>query len=112
MRQATLATAGFERYSKPTRRAAFLDEMNRVVPWRELCALIEPVYPKAGRGRVPVGLERMLRIYFLQQCWGGRPHGIGCANIGSIHDPKGGPPKWSLSASRSTRPNMSSRSMA
>jgi len=67
MRQATLATAGFERYSKPTRRAAFLDEMNRVVPWRELCALIEPVYPKAGRGRVPVGLERMLRIYFLQQ---------------------------------------------
>ena len=45
MRQATLATAGFERYSKPTRRAAFLAEMNRVVPWRDLCALIEPVYP-------------------------------------------------------------------
>ncbi|HTQ70462.1 MAG TPA: IS5 family transposase, partial [Acidocella sp.] len=67
MRQVTLATVGFERYSKPTRRAAFLDEMNRVVPWRELCALIEPVYPKAGKGRVPVGLERMLRIYFLQQ---------------------------------------------
>ena len=67
MRQATLATAGFERYSKPTRRAAFLAEMDRVVPWRELCALIEPVYPKPGKGRVPVGLERMLRIYFLQQ---------------------------------------------
>jgi IS5 family transposase len=67
MRQATLATAGFERYSKPTRRAAFLAEMDRVVPWRELCALIEPVYPKPGKGRVPIGLERMLRIYFLQQ---------------------------------------------
>jgi len=67
MRQVTLATVGFERYSKPTQRAAFLDEMNRVVPWRELCALIEPVYPQAGKGRTPVGLERMLRIYFLQQ---------------------------------------------
>jgi IS5 family transposase len=67
MRQVTLATVGFERYSKPTRRAAFLEEMNRVVPWRELCALIDPVYPKAGKGRAPVGLERMLRIYFLQQ---------------------------------------------
>lgn len=67
MRQATLATAGFERYSKPTRRAAFLAEMERVVPWRELCALIAPVYPRPGKGRPAVGLERMLRIYFLQQ---------------------------------------------
>ncbi len=67
MRQATLANAGFERYGKTTRRAAFLAEMERVVPWRELCALIEPVYPKPGNGRPPVGLERMLRIYFLQQ---------------------------------------------
>src|SRR5262245_52001346 len=40
--------------------------MDRVVPWRELCARIEPVYPKAGNGRPPVGVERMLRIYFLQ----------------------------------------------
>ncbi len=40
--------------------------MDRVVPWRELCARIEPVYPKAGNGRPPVGLERMLRMYFLQ----------------------------------------------
>ena len=67
MRQATLATAGFDRYSKPTRRALFLAEMDRVVPWRQPCALIEPVYPKPGKGRSPVGLERMLRIYFLQQ---------------------------------------------
>jgi IS5 family transposase len=66
MRQLTLATASFERYGKLTRRAAFLAEMERVVPWRELCALIAPVYPQPGRGRPPIGLERMLRIYFLQ----------------------------------------------
>jgi len=41
--------------------------MEQVVPWAELCALIEPVYPKAGPGRPPVGVERMLRMYFLQQ---------------------------------------------
>ena len=62
MRQTTLATAGFERFGKPTRRATFLAEMEHVVPWRELCALIEPFYPKAGKGRTPVGLGRMLRI--------------------------------------------------
>lgn len=58
---------GFERYTKKTKRALFLEEMEQVVPWRELCALIEPYYPKAGNGRPPVGVERMLRIYFLQQ---------------------------------------------
>jgi transposase, IS5 family len=67
MRQTTLASAGFERYGKTTRRAAFLAEMERVVPWCDVCALIDPVYPKPGNGRPPVGLERMLRIYFLQQ---------------------------------------------
>jgi len=67
MKQMTLAAAGFECYAKTTRRAAFLAEMERVVPWGELCALVEPVYPKPGNGRPPVGLERMLRIYFLQQ---------------------------------------------
>jgi transposase, IS5 family len=68
MRQQTLAmTTGFERYTKKTRRAQFLEEMEQVVPWSELCALIEPYYPKPGNGRPPVGVERMLRIYFLQQ---------------------------------------------
>ena len=66
MRQLTLATASFDKYSKPTRRAAFLAEMDRVVPWRELCAVIEPFYPKAGNGRPPIGLERMLRLHLLQ----------------------------------------------
>jgi transposase, IS5 family len=67
MRQATLATAGFERYAKTTRRAAFLDEMERVVPWPALCRRIAPFYPKPGTGRPPIGVERMLRIYLLQQ---------------------------------------------
>ena len=58
---------GFERYTKKTRRAQFLEEMEQVVPWAKLCTLIEPHYPKAGNGRPPVGVERMLRIYFLQQ---------------------------------------------
>jgi IS5 family transposase len=61
--------AGFERHRKATRRDVFLAEMDQVVPWAELCAVIEPYYPKApvGGGRRPVGLERMLRIHFLQQ---------------------------------------------
>jgi transposase, IS5 family len=67
MKQMTLAAAGFERYAKTTRRAVFLAEMERVVPWPALCGLIEPFYPKAGNGRPPIGVERMLRIYFLQQ---------------------------------------------
>ncbi len=66
MKQMTLSAGGFDRHGKTTRRAAFLAEMDRVVPWSALCALIEPVYPKAGNGRPPIGLERMLRIYFLQ----------------------------------------------
>ena len=67
MKQLTLATVGFERYAKTTRRAAFLAEMERVVPWPALCKLIEPFYPKPGNGRPPIGIERMLRVYFLQQ---------------------------------------------
>jgi transposase, IS5 family len=67
MTQQTLA--GFEKYGKTTRRAQFLAEMEQVVPWTQLCALIQPVYPKGGSGeggRPPVPLERMLRIYLLQ----------------------------------------------
>lgn len=68
-RQATFAESGFQRHRKVTRREKFLSEMDRVVPWKELCAVVEPFYPKgsSGAGRPPVGLERMLRIYFLQQ---------------------------------------------
>ena len=65
-KQMTLGT-GFEKYSKTTRREKFLTEMDRIVPWGELCALIWPVYPKAGDGLPPKELEMMLRVYFLQQ---------------------------------------------
>jgi IS5 family transposase len=68
MKQRTLAMmTGFERYSKKTRRTEFLEEMEQVVPWPELCALVEPYYPKAGQGRPAVGVERMVRMYFVQQ---------------------------------------------
>jgi transposase, IS5 family len=71
MKQTTLAMAanqgaGFERYRKPTRREAFLAQMETLVPWAELGALIEPHYPKVGNGRPPIGLQRMLRIHLLQ----------------------------------------------
>jgi transposase, IS5 family len=66
MKQMSLAQGGFEKYGKTSRRAEFLAEMDRVVPWSELCELIEPHYPNTGRGRPPVGLERMLRLHFLQ----------------------------------------------
>ena len=66
-KQMTLAGTGFEKFSKTTRRAEFLAEMDRVVPWAKLCALVEPVYPKGEGGRPAVPLERMMRIYFLQQ---------------------------------------------
>jgi IS5 family transposase len=66
MKQQTLA--GFEKYGKTTRRAQFLADMERIIPWAELAAVIEPVYPKVSEqgGRPPIALERMLRIYFLQ----------------------------------------------
>ena len=65
MKQQTLAVNGFEAYRKTTRKAEFLLRMDKLVPWPEFCAVIEPFYPKAGNGRPPVGLERMLRMYFI-----------------------------------------------
>ena len=69
MKQPTLAIGGFEAFAKSTRRSEFLATMNRVLPWAELLAVIEPYYAKvpSGAGRRPIGGERMLRIYFLQQ---------------------------------------------
>ncbi|MGH8274960.1 MAG: IS5 family transposase [Gammaproteobacteria bacterium] len=67
MRQQSLAEEGFEKYRKPTRRERFLGEMEQIIPWGELSAVIEPFYPQpAGAGRRPIGIERMLRIHFLQ----------------------------------------------
>jgi IS5 family transposase len=67
MHQSTFADASFEPYRKATRRDEFLAQMEQVVPWAELCGLVEPFYPKNdGAGRPVIGLERMLRIHFLQ----------------------------------------------
>jgi IS5 family transposase len=68
MKQQTFASqSSFEKYGRKSRRELFLDEMELVVPWAELHALVEPHYPKAGNGRRPVGLSIMLRTYFMQQ---------------------------------------------
>lgn len=71
MKQQTLVIAadqglGFERHRRPTYRDMFLATMEKIMPWSSLCAVIESYYPKAGKGRPPVWLERMLRTYFVQ----------------------------------------------
>jgi transposase, IS5 family len=65
--QRTFASIAWNGKGKVTRRERFLAEMDAVIPWPRLVRLIEPHYPKAGNGRQPLGLEKMLRIYFLQQ---------------------------------------------
>jgi len=96
MRQQTLT--GFEKYAKTTRRARFLAEMDRVVPWTEVCAVIEPHYPTGSPegGRPPIPLERIVRIYFMQQWFNlsdpamedalydsaGPPGAVGCRRSG------------------------------
>ena len=68
MRQQTLATqTGFEKYGRKSKREQFLDEMEQIVPWGDLQALVEPYYPRGENGRPPVGLSIILRVYFLQQ---------------------------------------------
>ncbi len=69
-RQISFAEAEGHGHKRVTRRQRFLAEMERVVPWARLIAVVEPYYPKGRRGRPPIGLERMLRIYFLQQWYG------------------------------------------
>ena len=67
MKQRTFASrSSLERHGRKSRRELFLDEMETIVPWFELQALVEPHYPKAGNGRRPVGLSIMLRTYFMQ----------------------------------------------
>ena len=67
IKQQTFASAAWSRKGKVTRRERFLAEMDAVIPWSRLLGLIEPHYPNSGKGRPPHDLERMLRIYFLQQ---------------------------------------------
>src|SRR5512139_2203525 len=61
-----MASVAWTQKGKVTRRERFLAEMDAVIPWADLLRVIEPHYPKAGNGRQPLGLEKMLRIYFMQ----------------------------------------------
>ena len=72
-KQSSFAQAEYEAKRKTTRRDRFLAEMEVVVPWARLLEQLRPhYYPEAGKGpgRPPLGLELMLRLYFLQQWFG------------------------------------------
>ena len=68
--QPSFAQVEFAAKQKVTRRERFLARMEELIPWAKLLAVIEPHYPKGERGRPPLGLERMMRVYFLQQWYG------------------------------------------
>ena len=68
--QTSFSQAEFADKKKITRREKFLARMEEIIPWPRLLAVLEPFYPKGERGRPPIGLERMLRVYFLQQWYG------------------------------------------
>jgi IS5 family transposase len=70
MRKVSFASLAYENKKKRTRREKFLQEMDQVIPWKELLQIIEQYYPRAGNGRQPMPLGRMLRIYFMQQWYG------------------------------------------
>jgi transposase, IS5 family len=70
-RQMSFAQVEYAGKKKQTRRDKFLGQMEQVVPWKRLIAVIEPHYPKSGqRGRPPIGIARILRMYFIQQWYG------------------------------------------
>jgi IS5 family transposase len=65
--QQTFTDEEYSKRKRSSRRESFLTSMDRLVPWQALIALIEPYYPASGRrGRQPIGIEAMLRMYFLQ----------------------------------------------
>lgn len=66
MSQLSFSSVNFDRYAKTTKRQIFLEQMDRVIPWDDLLALIRPFYPNAENGRPAIALEKMLRIHFLQ----------------------------------------------
>lgn len=74
--QASFSDLEYAAKKKRTRRERFLGDIDAVTPWRELVAVIEPFYPKGSRGRPPIRVERMLRMYVAQQCFGLSDEGI------------------------------------
>lgn len=67
MKQPSFASLAYEGKKKQTKKDKFLSEMDQIIPWKKLTRLIEPHYPKGGNGRPPMGVEKMLRIHFMQQ---------------------------------------------
>ena len=76
MKQISFSEVEFEGKKRTTRREVFLSEMEKVTPWAEVLEVIAPHYPKGKRGRPPVGLERMLRVYLVQQWYGLSDEGV------------------------------------
>ena len=74
--QTSFAELEFISKKKQTRRERFLAQIEAATPWAQLVAVIEPHYPKGERGRPPIGLERMLRMYIAQNCFGLSDEGI------------------------------------
>lgn len=70
MKRASFASLAYDSKKKKTRREKFLEEMDQVIPWEELLAVVKKYYPKAGNGRHPMPMEWMLRIYLMQQWYG------------------------------------------
>src|SRR4030042_1065926 len=70
MMTVSFASLAYENKKKTTRREKFLEEMNQVIPWEELLRIVKKYYPILSNGRQPMPLERMLRIYFMQQWYG------------------------------------------
>ena len=76
MRQQTFTDIEYSYRKKKTKREEFLEIMEEIIPWDEWVGVIEPYYPKGKRGRPPIGLERMLRVYFIQQWYGLSDEGV------------------------------------
>ena len=75
--QSSFSDAEYASKKKLTRRDRFLAEIETATPWPALVAVLLPYYPKGdGRGRPPIGLERMLRMYIAQQCFGLSDEGV------------------------------------
>jgi len=70
LKQPSFATLAYESKKKQTRKEKLLNLMDRIVPWKELTREVEPYYPQGNNGRPPMGVEKMLRIYFMQHWFG------------------------------------------
>lgn len=75
-RQMSFSESEFSSKKRVTKKEAFLTVMEEVVPWKAIVERLEPYYPKGERGRPPKGLERMLRMLVVQNCFGLSDEGL------------------------------------